>query len=86
MGQRICPNCGANEFDIVNGYEICRYCDSKFKIEVVENKKEETFISLKSDIECLLEKCKNEPWNARKYANLILDIDPTNSEAKKYLY
>ena len=42
-------------------------------------------ISLDSDIERLLKKCKEDPKNARKYANLILDIDPDNTEAYKYL-
>ena len=38
-----------------------------------------------SDIQMLLEKCKQDPANRRRYANLILDIDPTNREAAAYL-
>ena len=37
-------------------------------------------ISVNSDVERLLEKCRTELWKARIYANLILDIDPGNQE------
>lgn len=47
--------------------------------------KTETVIALEDDIQRLLEKCKQEPWKARRYANLILDIDPGNKEAIQYL-
>ena len=30
-------------------------------------------------------KCKEDPVNAKKYANLVLDIDPHNVEALKYV-
>jgi hypothetical protein len=42
-------------------------------------------ISLNDDIKSLLNKCKNDPTNARRYASLVLDIDPTNSEARRFL-
>ena len=42
-------------------------------------------IDLDDDVSRLLAKCKREPKNARKYANLILDIDPDNQEARRYL-
>ena len=42
-------------------------------------------IALEEDIAVLLKKCREDPKNARKYANLVLDIDPGNAEAKKYL-
>ena len=45
----------------------------------------ETVIGVDSDIQMLLEKCKQDPANRRRYANLILDIDPTNREAAAYL-
>ena len=40
-------------------------------------------ISLNSDIERLLQKCKTDPKNKRKYINLILDIDPSNTDIYK---
>lgn len=46
---------------------------------------ESSNIGLDDDISRLLMKCKREPRNARRYANLILDIDPDNQEARKYL-
>ena len=42
-------------------------------------------IALDDDVARLLEKCRTDPRNARKYANLVLDIDPHNREALKYL-
>ena len=83
MEQDICYNCGSSEFIVKEEYKICKYCNSKFKIEI--NKNNDTVISLQNDIDVLLQKCKDEPYNSRKYASLILDIDPTNREAKKYV-
>ena len=40
---------------------------------------------LDDDVAKLLRKCRENPARARKYANLILDIDPDNPEALKYL-
>lgn len=78
MKQNQCPNCGSTDFINRDGYKICQYCQSKFKIN-------NSVIALQEDIDNLLEKCEREPWNAKKYANLILDIDPKNSKAVKYL-
>ena len=85
MCQTICPNCGSTEFIDKNEYRMCRYCNSKFEYKQEKSKKGATAISLQSDIDILLQKCKDEPWNSRKYASLILDIDPTNRDALKYL-
>ena len=85
MSQEMCPNCGANEFILKDDSRICKYCNSKFKATTTNNKNGGSAISLQSDIDILLQKCKDEPWNSRKYAGLILDIDPTNREALKYL-
>ena len=76
-----CDSCGASDFRIEKGFRICNYCDSKYAVE----QKKESHISLSDDISALLRKYQTEPRNARKYANLILDIDPTKKEAKKYL-
>lgn len=37
------------------------------------------------DVARLLAKCEAEPARARKYANLALDIDPSNTQALKEL-
>ncbi len=44
-----------------------------------------SYIALDDDVQMLLIKCHNDPTQANKYANLILDIDPNNKEAIKYL-
>ena len=69
---------------------MCEYCDSKYLFTAEDynfygNSKSISGISLGSDVEMLLQKCRMNPKNARKYANLVLDIDPDNVEALKYL-
>ncbi len=82
MEQLICTACGANDFITEGGYRICRYCDTKYAIP---NTSINSRISINSDVAELLEKCKRDPKNARRYANLVLDIDPKNREALKYI-
>lgn len=98
MKQIKCNSCGADDVIEKNGFLTCRYCRSKFVIEQGEKyiynsvksfNNNKTIgcssIALEDDVQRLLDKCKIEPKNARRYANLILDIDPTNKEALKYL-
>ncbi|MBE6013866.1 MAG: hypothetical protein E7241_00665 [Lachnospiraceae bacterium] len=87
-----CKCCGALNIENRNGMLYCPYCDSSFLPDENEQKalkgskpQQESKIGVKSDVEILLEKCRKEPGKARVYANLVLDIDPTNKEAKKYL-
>ena len=93
-----CNSCGADDVIIKNGFLVCSYCRSKFAIEQSEKhiynsaknfNNNKTIgcssIALDDDVQRLLDKCKKEPRNARRYANLILDIDPDNIEALKYL-
>ena len=100
MEALVCKNCGANALTRKNGYMYCPYCESRFAITREErtsglfgSNHHATFshngvnslIALDDDVERLLNKCKSDPKNARKYANLILDIDPDNEDALKYL-
>ena len=88
-----CKKCGSQKYEDKNGVFVCSYCGSSFipdeKVKKAINANKEALnspgIDLRSDIERLLEKCKKEPKNARRYANRILDIDPGNREALKYL-
>jgi hypothetical protein len=80
-----CPSCGGRELVEENGMVVCVYCRSKFVAQADDALPTATVIGIPSDIEVLLKKCKEEPSNRRMYANLILDIDPTNSEATQYL-
>ena len=82
-----CKNCGSSDFTIRVGLRICNHCGTKYVQSVGDNlsKGNGAGISLSNDIQQLLYKCKIDPANARKYANLILDIDPTNKEALTYL-
>ena len=80
-----CTQCGSNELYRDGGYMVCKYCNSRFAIEKDDNRVKESNIALGADIEALLKKCRIDPRNAKRYANLILDIDPDNDEALKYL-
>ena len=80
-----CTQCGSNDLFRDGGYMVCKYCNSRFVVEKDDVGIKGSTIALGSDIEVLLKKCKKDPRNSRKYANLILDIDPDNEEALKYL-
>ena len=75
----ICTRCGANEWETKDGYQICKYCGTRFKME------KKAVVSVRDDVSALLKKCREDPKNAKKYANLILDIYPSNTDAIKYL-
>ncbi len=81
----ICTQCGANEFVHENGYIVCKFCNTRYAMVKANKGVSKSTISVHSDVKILLEKCRTDKTNARKYANLILDIDPNNVEARRYL-
>lgn len=88
MKALICTRCGASDFVEIGGMLMCKYCKTKYQKQVVstiKKRKATTSIALNDDIAALLKKCKDDPLNARRYANRILDIDPTNIEARRFL-
>lgn len=82
MKEIVCENCGARELDRKDGFYVCRYCGSKFRIEKEEKTSE---IELNEDVAALLKKWDENPERAERYARLILEIDPGNPRAKAYL-
>ena len=84
MKALICTRCGASDFVQTGDVLMCKYCRTKYQI-FRKKKTANTNIALNDDIASLLKKCRDDPANARRYANRILDIDPTNLEAKKYI-
>lgn len=84
MRRFVCVNCGGNKSVQRNGYTYCTYCDTQYTM-LAEELPYGSGITLKEDIMRLLRKCESDPANAKRYANRILDIDPTNIEARKYL-
>lgn len=80
-----CECCGANDLYEENGYLICRYCGTKYVITKDDQPARRATIELNKDVAALLQKCVDDPSRAAKYAQLILEIDPNNAEAKKYL-
>ena len=98
MKALICSSCGASSWKEEGEYRVCLHCGTKYEkglrqqmktvgsvIQISTARQVQSEIALNDDVVRLLQKCKTEPKNARKYANLVLDIDPTNEEALKYL-
>lgn len=80
-----CERCGSASLFGEGNYVVCEYCRSRYLRSPEEVPPTNTTLDLGSDIRMLLERCRREPANRRRYANLILDIDPANQEALKYL-
>ena len=80
-----CITCGSKELSEEGGFSLCIYCGSRFVRTQDERPGSGTAIEVDSDVQRLLQKCKDDPSNCRRYAELILDIDPTNSEVRRYL-
>jgi hypothetical protein len=85
MKQISCTRCGSNELTVQGSTATCDYCQTKYETESDEPLAGSTTIGVESDVAALLQKCKVDPYNRRRYASLILDIDPTNQEALKFL-
>jgi hypothetical protein len=81
----ICEKCKGSDFLELGAYKVCRYCRATYALDAEDILPKDSNISLDDDIGALLQKCRNDPANARRYAGLILDIDPGNSEAIKFL-
>ena len=80
-----CTRCGSKELVEKDGFIVCVYCQAKYLPQVGDVPPKQTIIGIESDIQALLHKCREDKVNRRRFANLILDIDPTNQEAKQYL-
>lgn len=91
MEKLTCQSCGASAFTDQGAYRICQYCGAQYVVNprrrsaVNTGPAPRSGVSLDSDVERLLIKCREDPRRAARYANLILDMDPTNEEALKYL-
>lgn len=100
MEALVCKHCGASGLIRKSDHWFCPYCESRYAFTqeekrslfqggshaVLSHSGVNSSIALNDDVERLLEKCRLNPKQARKYANLVLDIDPDNKEALRYLY
>ena len=84
-----CKQCGSNAFEKRNGFWTCKYCGTVYSVAQMRSGgvsatasagASDSSIDLDDDVTILLNKCRTDPRNARKYATLVLDIDPTNAE------
>lgn len=85
MKEFTCKSCGSNDLYEKDGFFICRYCGAKFLLTNDDKPAKESVIDLKTDVERLLQRCREEPSRAKKCAERILEIDPNNEEAKRIL-
>ncbi|MDR2106391.1 MAG: TFIIB-type zinc finger domain-containing protein [Coriobacteriales bacterium] len=81
----VCTKCGASDFFEHDGFRVCSYCHSKYRAKTNSRGFANSSIALDDDVAELLQKCVSDPANAKRYANLVLDIDPTNAMAMRYL-
>ena len=81
----VCERCGSSDLYEENGYRICRYCGTKHVITAADKPEKDSVIDLHSDIERLLKRAKEEPSRAKQCAERILELDPSNQEAKRIL-
>lgn len=80
----VCGRCGSSEFRDKGSRRICAFCRSSYekpKTTVVRT----SSITLGDDVASLLSKCQADPTNAKRYARLVLELDPGNRAALKYL-
>lgn len=85
MKMLVCENCGSTEIVEINGYRMCCYCRTRYVIQQSDAAPRTSHIAINDDIARLLQKCRENPGEASRYANLVLDIDPGNLEALRYL-
>lgn len=85
MKKLVCENCGSTDFRTEGNVRICSYCDTRYVLEPSDIGPRTSTISLDDDIRRLLGKCEADPEHARRYANLVLDLDPGNRQALRYL-
>jgi rubredoxin len=85
----VCQRCGGTEFYDLNGRRYCKYCRSEIEggsRSIFEPRHSgSSTVELNEDIKRLLAKCRKDPVHAKRYASLVLDMDPFNAEARRYL-
>lgn len=79
-----CTGCGSKELIEEDSVIVCVYCQTKYFPDPSHTVRSSTVIGVSSDIGALLQKCREDPANAQRYASLVLDLDPTNAEARMY--
>jgi len=80
-----CTSCGSKELFEEHGYAVCAYCRSRFSRQPEDVPARQAVIDVSADVQALLQRCREDPTNRRRLASLVLDIDPTNPEAMRYL-
>jgi len=69
----------------VGGIVFCDFCQTRYVPSAQDAPAVESHIGVGADVQALLEKCRDDPANSRRYASLVLDIDPSNVQAQQVL-
>jgi len=80
-----CKRCGSAEVVERDGFMQCVYCQTRFEVESKEGDAPSTSIGILSDIDALIKKCDEDPFNRDRYVKMILNIDPDNREVQRIL-
>lgn len=85
MTEIVCRSCGSNDLTEIDGFMICNYCGTRHVMSKDEKGQKQVVIDWSDDVSRLIQKSKDEPERAKKYAERILEMDPNNEYAKKLL-
>lgn len=80
-----CKTCGSRELVEDGDFVVCSFCQSRYIPQAEDIPTSETHIDLANDIQILLDKCRSDPSNRKRYVNLILDMDPNNLAVRDFL-
>jgi len=81
-----CTGCGSKELIEEDGLVVCAFCMTKYVPDQSTAPSAATSIHVGADVHALIMKARHDPPNAGRYYKLVLDLDPTNAEARAYLY
>ena len=85
MQELKCSNCGSNELTKDGSFYVCNYCGTKHILSKDDVLIIDSSIELNEDVLRLIRKMDEDPNNSKKYAQLILQIDPHNRRARAEL-
>ena len=79
-----CTGCGSKELIEEDGLVVCAFCMTKYVPDQSTTPSAATSIGVGADVNDLIMKARHDPPNAARYYKLVLDLDPTNAEARAY--
>ena len=80
MDKIICASCGSNEFEEINGIQVCKYCGTQFVPKITEEQ-----LKIKAEVERFTKGAELslavQDWErAESLYSKVSDLDPSNIE------